>query len=176
MQTGKFRKTQGKLKQGVNNNKFSAARMTTFRYISISKVDWWSANKLLIIFVTLLIILWKFVKTKFLRVINFEKWLIAKKGRKRPKKSCRPDADLDKLKRPNWSQTTKNGNTGSDEFLSVSTEKNKPRRYLFAMKLLSKLLSKQPKLRVSQHLKTISGAAFCWETKAAYAGGVCIIK
>ena len=107
----KFRNTQGKFKKGVNINKFSAVRMTTFCYISISKVDWRSANKLLIIFVTLLIILWKIVKTKFLRVINFEKWLIAEKGRKRPKKSCRPNADLDKLKRPNWSQTTKNGNT-----------------------------------------------------------------
>jgi hypothetical protein len=38
---------------------------------------------------------------------------IAEKGRKRPKINCRPNADLDKLKRPNWSETTKYGNTES---------------------------------------------------------------
>ena len=53
----------------------------------------------------------KFLKTNFLRVINFEKRQIAEKGRKRQKNNCRPDADLDKLKRPNWSETTKYGNT-----------------------------------------------------------------
>ena len=36
---------------------------------------------------------------------------MAEKGRKRQKNNCRPDADLDKLKRPNWSETTKYGNT-----------------------------------------------------------------
>ena len=87
--------------------------MTTFRYISISKVDWRSANTLLIIFVTLLIITLKNCQNFFLRVINFEKRQIAEKGRKRPKKKLRPNADLDKLKRPIWSETTKYGNTVS---------------------------------------------------------------
>ena len=54
---------------------------------------------------------WKNLQNKNLRVINFEKLQIAQKGSKRPKKKYRPNADLDKLKRPNWSQTTKNGNT-----------------------------------------------------------------
>ena len=38
-----------------------------------------------------------------------------KKGRITRKKTFRPNADQGKLKQPNWSQTTKNGNTGNSQ-------------------------------------------------------------
>ena len=72
VQSWKFRKTQGKLKKGVDINKFSAVRMTTFRY----KVDWRSANNLLIIIIivpTLITITLKNCQNKIFESYQFWK-------------------------------------------------------------------------------------------------------